>query len=157
MSKTTVLALGGALLLFTGCATTTKERPQQAGEPILASEPEPVVVVEEVVEPDTTIMGSFVNLKYLVDAPPETTVGGDATWNPETNTVTWYDEVKDGALQGHRWYSQCVGRIHYEVNNGVPKKDGWVCETNMVDGAPASTTVTDPINGFLSSKTTFQF
>ena len=155
MSKTTVLSLGGAVLLLTGCAVDTKA-PPQVEEPTFAPEPE-LEVVEEVAEPDPTINGSFVNVKYLVDAPPETTTGDDATWNPETNTVTWYDEVKDGALQGLRWYSQCVGQDHYEVNNDGPKKDGWVCETTMVDGAPVSITVTDPINGFLSSKTTFQF
>ena len=155
MSKTTVLSLGGAVLLLAGCAVDTKA-PPQLEEPTLAPE---LVVVEEAAEPDPTIKGSFVNVKYLVDEPPVTTIGnlGDATWNPETNTVTWYDEVKDGAFQGHRWYSQCVGRIHYEVNNGVPKKDGMVCETNMVDGAPASITVAEPQDGFLSSKTTFQF
>ena len=157
MSKTTVLSLGGAVLLLTGCAVDTKT-PSQVEEPTFAPEPE-LEVVEEVAEPDPTINGSFVNVKYLVDEPPVTTIGnlGDATWNPETNTVTWYDEVQDGALQGLRWYSQCVGRDHYEVNNEGPRKDGWVCDTKMVDGKPVSTTVTDPINGFLSSKTTFQF
>ena len=155
MSKTTVLSLGGAVLLLTGCAVDTKA-PPQAEEPTFAPEPE-LEVVEEVAEPDPTINGSFVNVKYLVDEPPETTTGDDATWNPETNTVTWYDEVKDGALQGHRWYSQCVGRDHYEVNIDGPKKDGWVCETKMVDGAPVFITVTDPSDGFLSSQTTFQF
>ena len=79
MSKTTVLSLGGAVLLLTGCAVDTKA-PPQVEEPTFAPEPE-LEVVEEVAEPDPTINGSFVNVKYLVDAPPVTTIGnlGDAT------------------------------------------------------------------------------
>ena len=36
---------------------------------------------------------------YLLDAPPKTTKG-EATWNPDTNTVTYYDELKEGNDKG---------------------------------------------------------
>ena len=155
MSKTTVLALGGALLLFTGCASSTKEQPQ-AEEPSLAPEPEPVMEEEEVVAPDTIIEGSFVNVTYLLDAPPKTTKG-EATWNPDTNTVTYYDELKEGNDKGYRYNYQCQGLIHFEIKNGIPKETWLACDTKMVDGKPVSTTVTDLEDGFFSSKVTFNF
>ncbi|QNJ20680.1 putative lipoprotein [Synechococcus sp. A18-25c] len=154
MSKTTVLALGGALLLFTGCATVTKA-PPQAEFSSLAAEPEPVVE-EEVVAPDTTIKGSFVNVTYLLDAPPKTTTG-EATWNPDTNTVTYYDQFTEGNYKGYISNYQCQGRFHFEIKNGTPKKTWLACDTKMVDGKPVSTTVTYPEDGFFSSKVTFKF
>ena len=154
MSKTTVLALGGALLLFTGCASSTKEQPQ-AEEPSLAPKPEPVMEEEEVVASEI-IKGSFVNVTYLLDAPPKTTKG-EATWNPDTNTVTYYDELKEGNDKGYRYNYQCQGLIHFEIKNGIPKETWLACDTKMVDGKPVSTTVTDLENGFFSSKVTFNF
>ena len=74
---------------------------QQAEIKANTSEPDPAPV--EVEEPDPTIKGSFVNVTYTLDAPPTTTTGDDATFNPETGIFTYYDTIQQGDYKGYNY------------------------------------------------------
>ncbi len=131
---------------------------QQAEIKANTPEPEPAPVVVE--EPDPTIKGSFITVTYTLDAPPETTTGDDATFNPETGAFTFYATIQQGSYKGYKYNYECRGRIHYEekFRSTEMKKTGMVCDTRKdAKGMPISVTVTDPADGFLSTKTTFQF
>ena len=131
---------------------------QQAEIKANTSEPDPAPV--EVEEPDPTIKGSFVNVTYTLDAPPTTTTGDDATFNPETGIFNYYDTIQQGDYKGYNYNFECKGRIHYEARfrSSEMRKTGMVCDTTTDEkGVPISVTVTDPSDGFVSSKTTFQF
>ena len=157
------------LALVTACGNTPSEETQsryldenpdaiQADKS--ANTPAPVIEEVGVEEPDPTIKGSFVNVTYLLDAPPITTSGDDATFNPETGGFTYYDTIKEGPYKGYKYNFECRGRIHYEqrFRSSEMRKTDMVCDTQKDSkGFPISTTVTDPSDGFLSSKTTFQF
>ena len=139
------------------------ENSKAAEAEIRANTPQPLVedLVKEVIEePDPTIKGSFLTVTYTLDAPPETTTGDDATFNPETGVFTFYSTIQQGSYEGYKYNYECRGRIHYEekFRSTQMKKTGMVCNTkNDFKGMPVSVTVTDPADGFLSTKTTFQF
>ena len=155
MTRATLIVLGSALLVFTGCAVEKNASPQ-AETSTLAPEPESPTE-ELAAEADGTIRGSFTAVISLLSAPPSITTGDDATWNPNTNTLTFYDTVKEIDAYGFRYNYQCVGQIHYDLKSGTPTQDGFVCDTVMKDGKPVSTTVTWPESGFLSAEVSFQY
>ena len=112
---------------------------------------------EVAAEPAPTVKGSFISIYYFLDNEPSTTTGNDATWNSDTNTVTFYEVFRKGNFKGRRNDYQCVGRIFFEIKDGTPIEIGPMCDTKMLNGLPVTTTVTDPDDGFVHVKTTFQF
>ena len=108
-------------------------------------------------DPVPTVKGSFVSVYYFLNDEPSTTTGNDATWNSDTNTVTFYEVFSRGNFKGHRNDYQCKGRIFFEIKDGTPIEIGPMCDTKMLNGLPVTTTVTDPDDDFLHIKTTFQF
>ena len=112
---------------------------------------------EVAAEPVPTVKGSFVSIYYFQNSEPSTTTGNDATWNSGTNTVTFYEVFSKGNFKGRRIDYQCRGRIFFEIKDGTPIEIGPMCDTKMLNGLPVTTTVTDPDDGFVHVKTTFQF
>ena len=112
---------------------------------------------EVAAEPVPTVKGSFVSIYYFLNSEPSTTTGNDATWNSETNTVTFYEVFSKGNFKGRRIDYQCRGRIFFEIKDGAPIEIGPMCDTKMLNGLPVTTTVTDSDDGFVHVKTTFQF
>ena len=108
-------------------------------------------------DPVTTVKGSFVSVYYFLDDEPTTTRGNDATWNSDTNTVTFYEVFSKGNFKGRRNDYQCKGRSFFEIKDGTPVEIGPMCDTQMLNGLPVTTIVKDPDDGFMYIKTTFQF
>jgi hypothetical protein len=116
-----------------------------------------VSAAEVAADPVPTVKGSFVSVYYFLNDEPSTTTGNDATWNSDTNTVTFYEVFSRGNFKGYRNDYQCKGRIFFEIKDGTPIEIGPMCDTKMLNGLPVTTTVTDPDDDFLHIKTTFQF
>jgi len=110
----------------------------EAPAPVVV-EPAPVVVVEE----PTLPQGDYTHINYWADEAPTTNSGDNATYDKETNTLTW-DLVAFGTTDEN----VCVDG----------DMDGLQCNiTYDNSGFPTKVVVIDPYDNYHISTTTFQF